>query len=60
MRYFAHLINLKDLDLECCPRIHGGLIHLKGLIFTSIPHIASNPGNKIVVTFAEVLTRYKC
>lgn len=36
MRYFAHLINLKDLDLECCPRIHGGLIHLKGLIFTSL------------------------
>jgi hypothetical protein len=25
-----------------------------------IPHIASNPGNKIVVTFAEILTRFKC
>lgn len=25
------LINLKKLDLERCPRIHGGLAHLKGL-----------------------------
>jgi hypothetical protein len=31
MHCFAHLVNLKHLDLECCPHIHGGLVHIKGL-----------------------------
>lgn len=31
MRHFANLINLKNLDLERCPYIHGGLIYLKGV-----------------------------
>jgi hypothetical protein len=30
MHCFAHLVNLKHLDLECCPHIHGGLVHIKG------------------------------
>ncbi len=30
MQSFAHLVNLKHLDLECCPHIHGGLVHIKG------------------------------
>ncbi|KAI5017943.1 hypothetical protein ZWY2020_042831 [Hordeum vulgare] len=25
------LVNLVNLDLERCPKIHGGLVHLKGL-----------------------------
>jgi len=28
---FANLVNLVNLDLERCPKIHGGLVHLKGL-----------------------------
>ncbi|ONM16131.1 Leucine-rich repeat family protein [Zea mays] len=28
---FANLVNLVNLDLERCPKINGGLIHLKGL-----------------------------
>lgn len=27
---FAKLVNLVNLDLERCPKIHGGLVHLKG------------------------------
>ena len=32
MRAFSSLVNLVKLDLERCSRIHGGLIHLKGLL----------------------------
>lgn len=35
MRAFANLINLVNLDLEGCLKIHGGLIHLKGLLWSS-------------------------
>jgi len=35
MRAFANLVNLLNLDLEGCPKIHGGLIHLKGLLWSS-------------------------
>ncbi|KAF5957174.1 hypothetical protein HYC85_004399 [Camellia sinensis] len=31
LNVFAGLINLLKLDLERCPGIHGGLVHLKGL-----------------------------
>ena len=30
---FANLVNLVNLDLERCPKIHGGLVHLKGIPF---------------------------
>ena len=30
MRVFANLVNLVNLDLERCLKIHGGLIHVKG------------------------------
>lgn len=29
---FADLVNLVNLDLERCPKIHGGLVHIKGSI----------------------------
>ncbi|XP_062078218.1 uncharacterized protein LOC133782829 isoform X4 [Humulus lupulus] len=32
MRSFSSLVNLENLDLERCPDIHGGFIHLKGLM----------------------------
>lgn len=35
MRAFANLVNLLSLDLEGCLKIHGGLIHLKGLLWSS-------------------------
>ena len=31
---FANLVNLVNLDLERCPKIHGGLVHLKGILFS--------------------------
>lgn len=31
MRVFANLVNLVNLDLERCLKIHGGLVHLKGM-----------------------------
>lgn len=31
MSAFAGLVNLVKLDLERCPEIHGGLVHLKGM-----------------------------
>jgi len=31
LRALAGLVNLTSLDLERCPGIHGGLVHLKGL-----------------------------
>jgi hypothetical protein len=31
MRVFANLVNLVNLDLERCLKIHGGLVHVKGL-----------------------------
>jgi hypothetical protein len=34
MEAFANLVNLVNLDLERCLKIHGGLVHLKG---TSAP-----------------------
>jgi hypothetical protein len=30
MSSFAHLVSLKNLDLERCPHIQGGFVHLKG------------------------------
>lgn len=33
MRAFANLVNLVKLDLERCLKIHGGVVHLKGLFF---------------------------
>lgn len=36
MRAFSSLVNLVKLDLERCSRIHGGLIHLKGLLYSTI------------------------
>ena len=30
---FANLVNLVNLDLERSPKIHGGLVHLKGIPF---------------------------
>lgn len=35
MRAFSSLVNLAKLDLERCSQIHGGLIHLKGLLFSN-------------------------
>lgn len=32
MKAFKSLVNLVNLDLERCLGIHGGLIHLKGLL----------------------------
>jgi len=32
MKAFTSLVNLVNLDLERCLGIHGGLIHLKGLL----------------------------
>jgi hypothetical protein len=29
----ANLVNLVNLDLERCQKIHGGLVHLKGVLF---------------------------
>jgi hypothetical protein len=29
---FANLVNLVNLDLERCMNIHGGLVHLKGVL----------------------------
>ncbi len=29
---FANMVNLGSLDLERCPKIHGGLVHLKGFL----------------------------
>ena len=34
MRAFSNLVNMKKLDLEKCPGIHGGLVHLRGKIVT--------------------------
>ena len=35
MSALSGLVNLVKLDLERCPKIHGGLVHLKGvLLFT--------------------------
>jgi hypothetical protein len=34
MRAFANLVNLLNLDLEGCLKIHGGLIRLKGLLWS--------------------------
>lgn len=31
MSALAGLVNLAKLDLERCPKIHGGLIHLEGV-----------------------------
>ncbi|KAH7547434.1 hypothetical protein FEM48_Zijuj01G0309600 [Ziziphus jujuba var. spinosa] len=32
MSAFAGLVNLVKLDLERCPKIHGGLVHLEGIL----------------------------
>lgn len=34
MSAFAGLVNLVKLDLERCPKIHGGLVHLEGLFIS--------------------------
>lgn len=34
MSVFSGLVNLLKLDLERCPGIHGGLVHLKGLFLS--------------------------
>lgn len=31
MRAFSSIVNLEKLDLERCPGIHGGFVHLQGL-----------------------------
>lgn len=31
MTHLSELVNLTSLDLEKCPKIHGGLAHLKGM-----------------------------
>ncbi len=35
MSAFANLVNLVKLDLERCPEIHGGLVNLKGMLFST-------------------------
>jgi len=30
MSNFSHLVSIKNLDLERCPLIQGGFVHLKG------------------------------
>jgi len=36
MSAFSGLVNLVKLDLERCPGIHGGLVHLRGLFLDAI------------------------
>ena len=33
MRAFSNLVNLEKLDLERCSGIHGGFVHIKGLLW---------------------------
>ena len=33
MRAFSNLVNLEKLDLEKCSGIHGGFVHIKGLLW---------------------------
>lgn len=42
MSALSGLVNLSKLDLERCPGIHGGLVHLKGLLlFYTLTFLAS-------------------
>lgn len=36
MSALSGLVNLVKLDLERCPKIHGGLIHLKGVLLSLV------------------------
>ena len=36
MSVFANLVNLVNLDLERCLKIHGGLVHVKGITLLNI------------------------
>jgi hypothetical protein len=36
MSSFAHLVSLKNLDLEWCPHIHSGFVDLKGETHTTL------------------------
>lgn len=41
MSAFANLINLIKLDLEKCPEIHGGLVHLQGMFASKSTYLES-------------------
>jgi hypothetical protein len=55
MSAFAGLVNLVKLDLERCPEIHGGLVHLKGI---AILHMYVHVGAPLPPSVKQKMYKY--
>jgi hypothetical protein len=58
MSHLSELVNLTSLDLERCPRIHGGLLHIKSM--SDLPSRPSPVAAPLLDVLDEGPSHFEC